>query len=116
MQDSDLLSEHCRAVFGQAVPQLCKPAHEADDCSPHSEGMHAKLHTAAVATAVHSQPEVALPTRCLENLQPQLCFRHSHCHAQSIKVLVAIVEREMHNLHKAGVGIAVYALHSIELI
>ena len=66
---ADLLPQHGRAIFGQALAQLGQPAHEADDCSPHSEGMHAKVQAAGLATAVHCQAEVALPACCLEHLQ-----------------------------------------------
>ena len=55
--------------LGRRSRSSASQAHEADDCSPHSEGVHAEVQAARLATAVHGQAEMALPACSLEHLQ-----------------------------------------------
>ncbi len=52
-------------------PHLRHPAHEAHDGRPDSEGMHAALKGAGLGVGVDSQPKMALPGCCLEDLHAQ---------------------------------------------
>lgn len=64
-----LLPQDGWPVLGQPLTQLGQPAHEADHGCSHCEGVHAKVDAAGLPTGVDRQAEVALPARCLEDLQ-----------------------------------------------